>query len=41
MIVADLSNPFFPDIVKGIQLRAHRHNLTTLLADSGRTPRPS
>lgn len=35
VIVSDLANPFFPDIVKGIQLRAQRHNLTTLLADSG------
>jgi LacI family transcriptional regulator len=38
VIVADLANPFFPDIVKGIQLRAHRRNLTTLLADSGEDP---
>lgn len=38
VIVADLANPFFPDIVKGIQLRAQRHNLTTLLADSGEDP---
>ena len=38
VIVADLANPFFPDIVKGIQLRAQRRNLTTLLADSGENP---
>ena len=38
VIVADLANPFFPDIVKGIQLRAQRHNLTTLLADAGENP---
>ena len=38
VIVADLANPFFPDIVKGVQLRAQRHNLTTLLADSGEDP---
>ena len=38
MIVADLANPFFPDVVKAIQDRAHQRSLTTLLADSGEDP---
>ncbi|HEY0815231.1 MAG TPA: LacI family DNA-binding transcriptional regulator [Pseudonocardia sp.] len=38
VIVSDLANPFFPDIVKGVQIRAQRRNLTTLLADSGENP---
>jgi LacI family transcriptional regulator len=38
VIVSDLANPFFPDIVRGIQLRAQERNLTTLLADSQEDP---
>jgi DNA-binding LacI/PurR family transcriptional regulator len=38
VIVADLANPFYPDVVKAIQNRAHQRGLTTLLADSGEDP---
>jgi LacI family transcriptional regulator len=38
VIVSDLANPFYPDIIKGIQVRAQARNLTTLLADSGENP---
>ncbi|MGV9714024.1 LacI family DNA-binding transcriptional regulator [Gordonia sp. NPDC003424] len=38
VIVSDLANPFFPDIVKGAQRQAHQHDFTTLLADSGEDP---
>jgi len=38
VVVPDLTNPFFPDVVAGIQGRAHERALTTLLADSGEDP---
>jgi DNA-binding LacI/PurR family transcriptional regulator len=38
VIVPDLANPFFPDVVKGVQQQAQLRNLTTLLADSGEDP---
>lgn len=38
VIVSNLADPVFPDIVRGIQRRAHEHNLTTLLADSEDDP---
>ncbi|GAA3391695.1 LacI family DNA-binding transcriptional regulator [Cryptosporangium minutisporangium] len=38
VIVPDLTNPFFPDVVAGIQARAHQRALTTLLADTGDDP---
>jgi DNA-binding LacI/PurR family transcriptional regulator len=38
VIVPDLANPFFPDVVKAVQVRAHQRSLTTLLADSGDDP---
>lgn len=38
VIVPDLANPFFPDVVKAIQTRAHQRSLTTLLADAGEDP---
>jgi len=38
LVVADLANPFFPDVVKAVQTRAHQRSLTTLLADAGEDP---
>jgi DNA-binding LacI/PurR family transcriptional regulator len=38
VIVPDLANPFFPDVVKAVQLRAQQRNFTVLLADSGEDP---
>jgi DNA-binding LacI/PurR family transcriptional regulator len=38
VIVPDLANPFFPDVVKAIGARAHQRSLTTLLADAGEDP---
>lgn len=34
LIVPDLSNPFFPDVVKGIQSRAHEADYSVFLADT-------
>ena len=39
VIVSDLGDPVYPDIVKGVQRRAHAHDRTTLLADSEDDPR--
>ncbi|WP_146954216.1 LacI family DNA-binding transcriptional regulator [Cellulomonas soli] len=38
IMVPDLSNPFFPDVVRGMQHRARDHGYPVLLADSGEDP---
>ena len=38
VVVPDLANPFFPDVVKAVQARAHQRGLTTQLADSAEDP---
>lgn len=38
IVVPDLSNPFFPDVVRGMQHRAREHGYPVLLADSGEDP---
>ncbi|HEX7806726.1 MAG TPA: LacI family DNA-binding transcriptional regulator [Cellulomonas sp.] len=38
IMVPDLSNPFFPDIVQGAQHRARAHGYAVLLVDSGEDP---
>lgn len=35
LVVADLSNPFFPEVVKGVQGRARESDYSVLLADTG------
>jgi ABC-type sugar transport system substrate-binding protein len=34
IVVPDLSNPFYPAVVRGIQLRAHQAGYSVFLADS-------
>src|SRR2546422_8078672 len=34
IVVPDLSNPFYPGVVRGIQLRAHQAGYAVFLADS-------
>jgi DNA-binding LacI/PurR family transcriptional regulator len=38
VIVPDLANPFFPDVVKAVQLQARQRGFTVLLADSEEDP---
>ncbi|GAB3841354.1 LacI family DNA-binding transcriptional regulator [Dactylosporangium cerinum] len=38
LIVTDLSNPFFPEVVKGVQGRARESDYSVLLADTGEDP---
>jgi LacI family transcriptional regulator/LacI family repressor for deo operon, udp, cdd, tsx, nupC, and nupG len=38
VVVPDLSNPFFPDVVRGVQHEAHEHSYPLLLADSEEDP---
>ncbi|HEY3436533.1 MAG TPA: LacI family DNA-binding transcriptional regulator [Actinotalea sp.] len=38
IIVPDLSNPFFPDVVRGMQHRAREYGYPVLLADSAEDP---
>lgn len=38
IVVPDLSNPFFPDVVRGVQHRARQHGYSVLLADSDEDP---
>jgi LacI family transcriptional regulator len=38
LIVTDLSNPFFPEVVKGVQSRARESDYSVLLADTGEDP---
>jgi LacI family transcriptional regulator len=38
VIVPDLSNPFFPDVVKGVQARARDSDYAVFLADSDEDP---
>lgn len=38
IVVPDLSNPFFPDVVRGMQHRARAHGYPVLLADSAEDP---
>jgi DNA-binding LacI/PurR family transcriptional regulator len=39
IIVPDLGNPFFPDILSGAQARARESDLSVFFADSGEDPR--
>lgn len=38
LIVTDLTNPFFPEVVKGVQGRARESDYSVLLADTGEDP---
>jgi DNA-binding LacI/PurR family transcriptional regulator len=38
VVVPDLANPFFPDMVRAVQLRAHQRGFTVLLVDSDEDP---
>ena len=38
VVVPDLANPFFPDLVRAVQLRAHQRGFTVLLVDSDEDP---
>ena len=38
VVVADLSNPFFVEVTRGIESEAHRHGYTMILANTNEDP---
>lgn len=38
IIVSDLENPFFPEVIKGFEVRAHQHGYQAILSDTNYDP---